>query len=577
MLNNVTFLVDNRIKCEVKVLNLVNTYCLVKYYNIFDSTELLDQIRQKSGTNIADLSKEFQFIFHKMLYTDPCSYWNKDIFAQTLAQLESLFQTYGSMLEIDETVFSYFLMGYNSYCQISDVVLDLRNFNLMQETKTRLYRLPIYTALLESCLSNFLRVIAILIGKGIGKDYSSQNTLGQLNTVMSSNGYLEISNGVNVNIRNAINHGKVLLKKSPEDRICFYYSENHIPKCQEMSLYEFDGLIDDTYDLVSAVLLSLSVFMNNHITLLKIDASQKTYEAFAYLSMRLSLPGIYCQNISDTGNSKQLNIEILIDNTDRGFILQVATMLAIIVYGQYNDYDQYMFSFRNVRMLSGWIRYKNQEILDMSNKVKSFDEVLQKVIDRKDANIFPPSNEPIDLNEIKYFCFPNYNDESFKINNVADASLEDYKRLKAHLYIGDITEKQDIIDVINRAIEWLKTLRNPPSAAVPVKHGDIEADALYINVYRHDTRKSKELFPNNENFVCFVDWNLAGNTTLKNGGLPPVIWRQLSHEKIGKMHIAWREKMYCIRKIQKPERNRPCPCGSGKKFKKCCYGKGIYV
>ena len=211
LLNNVTFLDDNCIKCEVKVLNLVNTYCLVKYYNIFDSTELLDQIRQKSGTNIADLSKEFQFIFHKMLYTDPCSYWNKDIFAQTLAQLESLFQTYGSMLEIDETVFSYFLMGYNSYCQISDVVLDLRNFNLMQETKTRLYRLPIYTALLESCLSNFLRVIAILIGKGIGKDYSSQNTLGQLNTVMSSNGYLEISNGVNVNIRNAINHGKVLL------------------------------------------------------------------------------------------------------------------------------------------------------------------------------------------------------------------------------------------------------------------------------------------------------------------------------------------------------------------------------
>ena len=27
---------------------------------------------------------------------------------------------------------------------------------------------------------------------------------------------------------------------------------------------------------------------------------------------------------------------------------------------------------------------------------------------------------------------------------------------------------------------------------------------------------------------------------------------------------------------KKVGRNEPCPCGSGKKFKKCCIGKGIY-
>ena len=31
-----------------------------------------------------------------------------------------------------------------------------------------------------------------------------------------------------------------------------------------------------------------------------------------------------------------------------------------------------------------------------------------------------------------------------------------------------------------------------------------------------------------------------------------------------------------VRKAQKPGRNDPCPCGSGKKFKQCCIGKGIY-
>ncbi len=557
-------------------MNMVNTLCLAKYYNTFDSTELLNRVQQQIDSSITNLSREFLFVFYKVLYSDPCYYWNKNVFTQTLAQLESLAQAHGTLLEIDEPVFNYFLMGYNSYCQISDMVLDLRNFNLMQETKTRLYRLPVYTALLESCLSNFLRVIAILTGKGIGKDYFSQNTLGQLKNIMASNGYLEIADGMDINLRNAINHGKVLLRKTPGDRICFYFSENHIQKCQEMPLYEFDKIIDDTYDLVSAVLLSLTVFMNGHISMLKIDGSKKTYESFALLSMRLSLPGIYCQNISDTGDLKQLNVEIRIDNTDQGFIAQIATMLAIIVYNQYNDYEQYMVTFNNARMMSGWVRYKHQEVSVMSVDAKSIDRIYQEAIQRKDVNIFPPSTEEVDLNAIKYFCFPNYDGKSFKINNVADASLEDCKRLKAHLFIGDISEKQEIIKVINQAIEWLRTLKNPPSAVMAVKHGDVEADTLYINVYKHDTRRTKELLPNNENFVCFVDWNSSGSTTLKHGGLPQIIWQQFSHEQIGEINIAWREKQYGIRRIQKPGRNDLCPCGSGKKFKKCCCGKGIY-
>ena len=31
-----------------------------------------------------------------------------------------------------------------------------------------------------------------------------------------------------------------------------------------------------------------------------------------------------------------------------------------------------------------------------------------------------------------------------------------------------------------------------------------------------------------------------------------------------------------VRETKKPGRNDPCPCGSGKKFKRCCIGKGIY-
>jgi hypothetical protein len=542
----------------------------MKYYSEFDTKQLLGQIQNHIDPSVKGISEEFQFIFHKMLFKDPCSYWNKSVYNQTYSLLETIFRNYGNQLEIDESIFNYFLIGYNSYSQLSDIILDLRNFNLAQEIKTRLYRLPTYTALLESCLSNFLRVITILSGKGIGKDYSSQNTLGQLMNVITSNGYTEIAKNVDVNIRNAINHGKVLMKKNPGDQICFFYVENHTSKSIEMPIYEFDNIIDNTFDAVGAVLLSLVTFMNNHMMLLKIDEKKKEYVSFALLAMRFSLPGICCQSISDTGNLKQLNVEIEIENSDRAYIAQIATMLSMLLYDLHNDYEQYMFNFSNPRMLNGWIRYKNKEVLDMTNQTKSFDVVLLEVIERKDFIIFDPSTEEVDLNEIKYFCFPNYNALNFKINNVEDASNEQRKRLRARLYIGEKTEKQEILAIINQAIEWLKKVKNPPSPTMFHKYGDIPADSIYINVYINDERKNKGLYPNNENFVCFVDYNIDGITSLKDGGLPPVVWNSFYHEKVENINIAWRQGKYVIRQVIKTGRNVPCPCGSGLKYKKCC-------
>lgn len=241
-------------------MSLLNQYCTASYYGEFDSSQLLTSVQSRIDPSVTALSKEFQFTFHTMLNIDPCTYWNRQVYKQTIHLLETLYQNAGSKLQINESTFNYFIMGYSAYSQISETIIDLQNFNLALEMKTRLYRLPTYTAILESCLANFLRVIAILTGQGVGKDYSVQSTLGKLVDVANSNGYSEITQNINVNIRNAINHGKVLFKKEPADYICFYYSEQHVQKCTELPVYEFDRLIDNTYDTASAVLLALIVF-----------------------------------------------------------------------------------------------------------------------------------------------------------------------------------------------------------------------------------------------------------------------------------------------------------------------------
>lgn len=532
-------------------MNSPKSYCEWSYYNQFDSTALLNEVREQINPDITKLEKVFQYLFYKILHTDPCVYWDKIVYTQTISLLENLFHTHYQTLEIDNFVFNYFLMGSNAYGEISETISDLRDFNLSQEIKTRLYRLPTYTAIVESCLSNFLRVIAIVTGRCTGKNYTTQNSLRQLINIINSAGYVEIANKINVNIRNAINHGKMQLKKEVFEHICFYYDENNISTSMEMPLYKFDQIIDEAFDVVSAVFLALITFFNNHINLIKEDQTQKEYASFSLFAMQLSLPNIYCKNISDTGNSKQLNIEIAIQNPERGYIGQIATMLSILIYDRYNDYEQYMILFSHPRMMDGWVRYKNQEISDMSNKIRGFDDVLKDVIARKDFIIFPPAIEDINLNEVKYFCFPNHNTDTYKINNVQDASTLDRKRIKANLYIGETSDRENILEVIYQAVEWLSNLKNPPSPKNEQKHGDMPADSVYVNVYISDGRKNKELISSNDNFICFVEYNLDGNTTLKNGGLPKVIWESFYHETINNFNIAWKNGMYFTEPIKK--------------------------
>lgn len=545
-------------------------YCDYKYYNEYDASTLLTEVQHNVDSSITSINKEFIYIFHRMIHTEPCSYWDKNIYTEVFSLLESLYQAHSPQLKIDEDIFNYFLMGYNAFCQISETIYDLGSFNLSQELKTRLYRLPTYTSIIESCLSNFLRVIAILTGQGVGKDYSTQNTLGQLVNVISSNGYTQLAGNIDVNIRNAINHGKVRLSKDPIEKIYFSYSEQRISKIKEIALYEFDKIIDQSFDTASAVLLALSTFMNSHMHLICIDETKNEYIPFSILAMRLSIPGIYCSSICDTGNLNQLNIELEVKNTERGYIAQIAALLSILVYNAHSDYDKYLFSFSNPRMMSGWIIYHKQDIIDIISGAKKIDTVCSEIIERKEFLIFPPSTEDIDLNEVKYFSFPNYNSTDYKINNIANASTPDRKRLRANLFVPNANNRNDLLTIIDQAIEWLLTVKTPASPTFVQKHGDMPADALYINVYYNDGRKCKELTPLNDNFICFVDYNANGTTTLSNGGLPATIWETFYHEKIDKKLIAWRTREYATIRSGEISRNSPCPCGSGKKYKRCC-------
>ena len=134
------------------------------------------------------------------------------------------------------------------------------------------------------------------------------------------------------------------------------------------------------------------------------------------------------------------------------------------------------------------------------------------------------------------------------------------------MFIGDTQDKQEILKIIKDAIGWLNTLKNMDSPTIHRKNGSMEADALYINVYKHDIRHSKALHPANENFVCFVDYNKSGTTTLVHGGIFQNLGISYTMRKQDFL-VLLGERKICNTKNCKISANAPCPCGGGKKFK----------
>lgn len=549
------------------------TACKTRYYSKAHSDELKIQIHEKLNHNIEEISPEMLCIFHDILNQEPCNYWNHSVYIQTYFMLDKLFHESNGDILFEDKLIEHFLTGYHSYCQITDSIKDLEQLNDNPELKNRLYRIPTYEAIVEKCLSNFFQVIVLVFGQ-TKKDFTQIKESSQVYDLLRNNYFDLLVADLNENISDAIKQGGILLKESGKE-IAFLYQENKKSQILSISANDFDTLINKAYDTASGVLLGLCNFLNDHIDLIKVDRKEKSYLSFGLFQMELSIPSIRCKGINDSNEDDQLNVDIIIENGERTFILQTAIELSMLVYERYPDYKKYYFSFHNDRLQTSWVRFEKEEIYDMIHKNRTFENVLSQIYERKDCEISDSSMEDIDLQDVKYFRFPNYQGEGFTINQLEDVSLQDRKRIKANLYLGDVCEKHRILEIVREAIHWLSFIETVANPKIQWKHGMMEADSIYINIYRFDSRMNKNISMQNQNFVCFVDYNLDGETILKDGDMSLDIWNELHHERNGDIRIAWRDETYIAINTMKVGRNEPCPCGSGKKYKKCCIDKMI--
>lgn len=174
-----------------------------RYYGKDDSQNILQKVNREIPQNISACKHELLCIMNEVINFEPCCYWNRQVFNQTDSALQSI-ATKLPALSIDDTIFEFFLTGYNAYMQVTNVINDLSGLNDSPAMKNRQFRIPTYVSIVEGCLTNLYRFIALIINQTTTKDYASTYKLNPLCEILNKNGFDKLTESVNINIRNAI-------------------------------------------------------------------------------------------------------------------------------------------------------------------------------------------------------------------------------------------------------------------------------------------------------------------------------------------------------------------------------------
>jgi len=526
-------------------------YCTDLFREKMDIHALKTQLEDMTGFQ-TEPDYHFAYAIWHLLSGAPLSELSKEAFAEILTQEAAM----------SDAMLEYFHQAWKSYRQAEKLHEDFRDAGFNAVTKNRLYRLPLYQTLLDNILTPLLKALSLLKG-------DHETNLANLVLILKLNRKGHLIQDIDPTLLEAIHEGRVL--QLSEGKIMGFSTLSGSSMLQQSySTLDFDEMLERLLELSKGLLLGFATAFSHkgfHFLANKTETNIK--DAFDQLALKLSIPGLSCVSLSDTSlEQAQLNIHMDASITDPNFLICSAFEIVSQIFELYPSYHRYLVNFDHDRLAIAFVRITAEQITGLNEDYSRLEQYVEDMILSGEINIANPSEEDIDLEEITAYQYPTKTTADYKIKAIENISTKTRKRLMADLYIGDVTDKDLIRQRIQEAIDWVKNIRSVPLTKTEVKNGTMPADSVYLNVYRQDQGCSKRVNADNDNFVCFVDYNIDGRSTLKNGQLQIPTWNKLHQELAGFARLAWRDATHA-EKSQKVGRNAPCPCGSGKKYKKC--------
>ncbi|WP_349517508.1 hypothetical protein [Leuconostoc mesenteroides] len=181
--------------------------------------------------------------------------------------------------------------------------------------------------------------------------------------------------------------------------------------------------------------------------------------------------------------------------------------------------------------ITGSTFIQTESIEKYINKEISFEDLETLV--SKNALLFPLNKDTIVSGKM------SYNDiitEKYRVREIIDISVENLKRFKAMVYIPEPENKKQLHLFILEIINKLRKLQNISDGKAIVKHGAMNADVVYLNIYYTDGN-NRSLMSNNDNFITSVQYDKNSQFAINNSN--PLLDHLISEQKSTLIEYRW--------------------------------------
>ncbi|MGJ0750963.1 hypothetical protein [Enterococcus durans] len=506
-------------------------------------------------TTFLDLFPKAEYlpsIYHPILYkylrNPQIKHWDLDIFSFSRDKLRSLEQDLGREKMIS-TILSNFHLLSNAYQTLLDLeerIMLMNRFKGTEEIKAKIFSINIYNDLLNTSFSNLLKLFIEFEGAIEGKNLYQKTLTPQIECLSApKRGYQKITDLADSNIRNAISHGGV---KANGSKMMFAYRSGRQYLQSESTVYEFKDSLLHLFDGVSAIILSWFGYLcEENITYNEVYQNSSVHEDTSLFFERMSMSTLLtsCDKVyqididNNTGKRKHVNIEFVgtdLDIDSRMF-LGIFTAERVFQLRKLALEDTIMVAFKSPRIANSFFTVDCTVISDLSNGKITTEEVSRIIWKSGNILMFPINDENRNEFEDNFRYYPDIENDDFHVTEIEDISTDDKKRFKAVAYLKRAKRPSHVKQVVSDIVSQLKVLENYGFASNKVKHGDMEADILYVVLYKKELRRGKDraLFPNNDNFIAQVQYDVEMKFPIRNKFVDPHL--KLRREK--KIEYNW--------------------------------------
>ncbi|MBU8568047.1 hypothetical protein KM914_16750 [Virgibacillus pantothenticus] len=471
-------------------------------------------------------------ILYKYLKNPQIKHWDNDIFSFSKDKIEEIESRIGKDVMSSTLLSNFHLLAYayESILDIEERIMLMNRFKGSEELKAKIFSINIYNDLLNTAFSNILKLFIEFQSVIEGKNLIQKNLTPQIEC-LAKRGFLTITDLADSNIRNAISHGGV---KASGTKMVFSYRRGAQHLEQESTVYEFKDLLLQLYDGVSAIILSwFSYLCEENITYNEVYQNPSVHEDtslfFEKLSMSTLLTAcdkVYQLDINNNTEKRQhVNVEFTgVDlDIDSRVFLGLYTAERVFQLRNLSLEDTIMVLFHSPRVANSFFTVNGSVINDLANGVIDLGEAWKRVIKDKNVLMFPINDETRNEFEDSFRYYPDIETEDYRITEIEDISIDDKKRFKAVIYLMRAKRPNHVKKAVEEIINQLKVLENYGFSSNKVKHGNMEADIIYMVFYKKELRRGKDraLFPKNDNFIAQVQYDVEMKFPIRNGFVDP--------------------------------------------------------